>query len=366
MATTATRLGALGMLTALVVGACSGGFGGAVTDRRTGERSRRPRPRPAAPRPRPSPERGGASPSRSPTSSTTTTSRQARLQGLIDAYTALHPNVTIEIETHPGGTEGDNLVKTRLATGDMPDMFYYNSGSLLQALNPSDTLVDLSRTSRSSPTSRSRTCRRSPRTAASTASRPRARSGGGILYNKKIYSDLGLTGAQDLGRVRGQQRQDQAGRQGGRRSARPTATRGPRSCSCSPTTTTSRRRSRTSPRSTPPTRPTTPTRPAAQAGFQHLQEALRQGLVAEGLRRGQVRQRARSCWPTGKCAHYPMLTFARRHDRRELPGHDRRHRVLRPAGRRRRDQRRDDLDAGRDLHPQDHRPAPSSTRPRSS
>ena len=29
MATTATRLGALGMLTALVVGACSGGFGGA-------------------------------------------------------------------------------------------------------------------------------------------------------------------------------------------------------------------------------------------------------------------------------------------------------------------------------------------------
>ena len=48
---------------------------------------------------------------------------QARLQGLIDAYKEMHPNVTIEIETHPGGTEGDNLVKTRLATGDMPDIF---------------------------------------------------------------------------------------------------------------------------------------------------------------------------------------------------------------------------------------------------
>ena len=52
--------------------------------------------------------------------------------------------MTIEIETHPGGTEGDNLVKTRLATGEMTDIFYYNSGSLLQALNPAETLVDLS------------------------------------------------------------------------------------------------------------------------------------------------------------------------------------------------------------------------------
>ncbi len=34
MATTATRLGALGMLAALVVGACSGGFGGASADPR--------------------------------------------------------------------------------------------------------------------------------------------------------------------------------------------------------------------------------------------------------------------------------------------------------------------------------------------
>jgi raffinose/stachyose/melibiose transport system substrate-binding protein len=69
---------------------------------------------------------------------------QQRLQGLTDAYTALHPNVTFEIETHPGGTDGDNLVKTRLATGEMSDIFYYNSGSLFQALNPTESLVDLS------------------------------------------------------------------------------------------------------------------------------------------------------------------------------------------------------------------------------
>src|SRR5438046_2839789 len=65
-------------------------------------------------------------------------------QALADAYTALHPNVTITIETRPGGTDGDNIVKTRLATGDMDDIFWYNSGSLLQALKPADTIVDIS------------------------------------------------------------------------------------------------------------------------------------------------------------------------------------------------------------------------------
>src|SRR5438045_2330626 len=64
---------------------------------------------------------------------------------LVAAYTAKHPNVTIKVETRPGGTEGDNLVKTRLATGEMNDIFFYNSGSLLQALHPTDTLVDISK-----------------------------------------------------------------------------------------------------------------------------------------------------------------------------------------------------------------------------
>ncbi len=57
---------------------------------------------------------------------------------------ALHPNVTITIETMPGGADGDNIVKTRLATGEMADVFFYNSGALLQALHPAEMLVDLS------------------------------------------------------------------------------------------------------------------------------------------------------------------------------------------------------------------------------
>ena len=117
---------------------------------------------------------------------------QASAKALADAYTALHPNVTINIESRPGGTEGDNIVKTRLATGEMTDIFWYNTGSLLQALNPSDTLVDISN---------------EPFTAnivdsfLPTVSQegqifgvPSGTAmGGGILYNKKVYGDLGLS-----------------------------------------------------------------------------------------------------------------------------------------------------------------------------
>lgn len=113
-------------------------------------------------------------------------------EGLAAAYTALHPNVTIEVTTRPGGTEGDNLVKSLLATGDMADVFWYNSGSLLQALNPSETLVDLSGEPFVANIAES---------FIPTVSQGEGiygvpvgtAMGGGILYNKKIYADLGLS-----------------------------------------------------------------------------------------------------------------------------------------------------------------------------
>lgn len=51
--------------------------------------------------------------------------------------------ITIEIEKLPGGEEGDNLVKTRLASGDMADILCYSTGSLFAALNPGEYFVDL-------------------------------------------------------------------------------------------------------------------------------------------------------------------------------------------------------------------------------
>lgn len=52
--------------------------------------------------------------------------------------------ITINIETRPGGADGDNVVKTRLASGDMADLCGYNSGALLAALNPGEYFIDIS------------------------------------------------------------------------------------------------------------------------------------------------------------------------------------------------------------------------------
>jgi hypothetical protein len=65
----------------------------------------------------------------------------ASAKAVIEAFTAANPNITIKHDTRPGGSEGDNLVKTRLATGDMAEVFIYNNGSLLQAIKPEQNLT---------------------------------------------------------------------------------------------------------------------------------------------------------------------------------------------------------------------------------
>ena len=52
--------------------------------------------------------------------------------------------IKAEIETQPGGSEGDNVIKTRLTSHEMNDICLYNSGSLFKALNPEEYFVDLS------------------------------------------------------------------------------------------------------------------------------------------------------------------------------------------------------------------------------
>lgn len=113
-------------------------------------------------------------------------------KALAAAYHALHPNVTINVEARPGGTEGDNIVKTRLASGEMSDLFWYNSGSLLQALHPSDTLVDISKEPFMANVVESFLPTVSQNGQVFGVPTGTA-LGGGILYNKKIYRDLGLS-----------------------------------------------------------------------------------------------------------------------------------------------------------------------------
>ncbi len=198
---------------------------------------------------------------------------EAQAKALVDAFTAANPTITIETSLRPGGGDGDNLVKTKLATGEMEDLFHYNSGSLLQALTPDKTLTNVADqewVSKLDPNFKT-----AVGTANGTYGVPWNTSmAGGVLYNKDIYAELGLEDPDHLGRVHRQQREDQGLRARRRRSSRPTATPGPRSCGSSPTSTTSWRRTRTGPSSTPRTRSTTPSQPAFN-GFGNLEAGRR-------------------------------------------------------------------------------------------
>jgi raffinose/stachyose/melibiose transport system substrate-binding protein len=293
-----TRLGVLSVLAALLIAACSGGFGGTS----------------AAPTAAPV----GSAPASAPAASDTGEAVKltyfvddnnvtaARLQGLIDAYTKLHPNVTIEVETHPGGTEGDNLVKTRLSTGDMSDMFYYNSGSLLQALNPAETLVDLS----GEPFIDNIVETYLPTVTAGDAIvgvPTEGTLGGGILYNKKIYADNNLQVPKTWAEFAANNETIKAAGI-------------PPVCATYGDTWTSQlfvladfyNVQKAVPdfaeKYTANQAHYTDT-PAAKAGFQHLREGFDKGWYQPDFGADKF-DKGQELLATGKCAHYPMLTFA--------------------------------------------------------
>ena len=96
-----------------------------------------------------------------------------------------------EIELIPGGAEGQTIIKSRIASGEMPDILYFNTGALLNTLNPEKNFVDISNEPFVANLSADF------KTAASVNGKlfgiPVAPANvGGIVYNKKIYNDLGL------------------------------------------------------------------------------------------------------------------------------------------------------------------------------
>ncbi len=118
---------------------------------------------------------------------------EAAAEALANAYMAANPDVRVLIETRPGGAEGDNLVKTRLATGEMADVFFYNSGSLFQALNPTLVLEPLD--DLSSMDGILDSFKQVVTADGNVYGMPGYEStmGGGIFYNRPIYEELGLS-----------------------------------------------------------------------------------------------------------------------------------------------------------------------------
>jgi len=109
----------------------------------------------------------------------------------VAAFEKANPDIRVKTETRPGGSDGDNLVKTKLSTGDMQDVFWYNSGSLMQALSPEKTLVDLT----NDPALQNTDPKFLPVVTQNgkVYGAPWGTAfGGGILYNKDVYAKLNL------------------------------------------------------------------------------------------------------------------------------------------------------------------------------
>ena len=112
-------------------------------------------------------------------------------KAVIAAFEKANPGVKVKLEQRPGGSDGDNLIKTRLSTGDMDDVFVYNNGSLLSALKPASNLTpldgqpwanDIDKLFAASSTVDGKLYGGPIGTAI----------GGGMLYNIPIYKKLGL------------------------------------------------------------------------------------------------------------------------------------------------------------------------------
>ncbi len=231
----------------------------------------------------------------------------AAMEALTAAYTAANPDVTFEIENRPGGADGDNLVKTRLATGEAGDILQYNSGSLFQALNPVEQLADLTDIAgqanvldsfKSVVTASDGTVRGVPFGPA---------MGGGIYYNRPIYAELGLSVPKSWAEFMANNEKIKAAGK-----VAVAQTYGDTWSSqlfvladfynvqaaepnFAADYTANKAKYATS--------------PAAMAGFQHLEDVFKAGYLNEDFGVAKFDDGVRMV-ATGEAAHYPMLTFA--------------------------------------------------------
>jgi raffinose/stachyose/melibiose transport system substrate-binding protein len=116
------------------------------------------------------------------------------LTGAEAVFKAIEEKLSIktEIEIRMGGIEGDNVVKTRLASGDMTDIMMYNTGSKFMELNPEQYFLDL--TNESYMPSITDDFKSSVTVNNKSYAIPMASTmAGAILYNKTVYQELGLS-----------------------------------------------------------------------------------------------------------------------------------------------------------------------------
>ena len=110
-----------------------------------------------------------------------------RWDALSEAYMKANPDVTVKVNYVPGGVEGDALLKSQLASGTAPDVFVYNVGALLQAIDPVRNLVNM----KNEPWMKTVNTGFIPSATGADGGVYAApfgtAMGGGILYNKRVY-----------------------------------------------------------------------------------------------------------------------------------------------------------------------------------
>jgi raffinose/stachyose/melibiose transport system substrate-binding protein len=118
----------------------------------------------------------------------------ATAKKFVAAFEKANPNITVKLAQKPQGADGDNIVKTKLATGSMEDVFQYNSGSQIQGDKPSLRLVDLSKEAWAKDVTQDFKDATSGTTKGEFYGAPWGTSfSGGVMYNKAVYSKLGLS-----------------------------------------------------------------------------------------------------------------------------------------------------------------------------
>ena len=116
----------------------------------------------------------------------------ATAEQLAEDFNAANPGIEVVVDASgPEGTELDNMVKTRLSTNDMPDLFWYNSGALMRALNPDQQLLNVG----GEPwlEDLDEVYRGTVSTDNGTYGAPvGAAMGGGFFYNARVYDEVGI------------------------------------------------------------------------------------------------------------------------------------------------------------------------------
>ncbi|HPZ50684.1 MAG TPA: ABC transporter substrate-binding protein [Propionibacteriaceae bacterium] len=113
-------------------------------------------------------------------------------QALVKAFNESQDKYVVQADnSRPGGGEGDNIVKTRLSTGEMAEVFVYNSGSLMQAIKPEQNLVPLDDQGWMKDV-REDFLKATVANGKHYGAPFNSGGAGGVMYNKKVYADLGL------------------------------------------------------------------------------------------------------------------------------------------------------------------------------